>query len=446
MRTRSCKISNTTVRPTKISPARVSAFEVLSKIETERAFSSILLPTHGSRLNDLDRNLCYELTLGVLRKQIYLDRLITELSKNKKLDSAVAIALRLGIYQLLFLDRIPAYSAINESVELVARARKTSAKGFVNAILRRISKGNVEIHYADNVDKISVETSHPRWLIEHWASVFGLKGAFSVAEANNLPPGLTFRLTAKASSGRLENPDEWKPCSHVEGCVSVDRASPSLIRLAESGEIYFQDEGSQLVASAIRLGVNERFLDVCAAPGSKTTMIASGSSDRSALIVAGDLHRRRVGTLQDNCITQGVKHVNFVQYDASRELPFAEGSFDVVLVDAPCSGTGTIAHNPEIRYFLAHGDFQEFQRKQLSILGNASKMVKPKGRLVYSTCSLERDENEEVCEIFISNSGLFSSVKPAVPDRFLTSENFARTFPPRDRMDGFFIAEFKRAA
>jgi 16S rRNA (cytosine967-C5)-methyltransferase len=197
-----------------------------------------------------------------------------------------------------------------------------------------------------------------------------------------------------------------------------------------------------MVGKAVTLRPGERFLDACAAPGSKTTLIAGDSE--STFIVAGDRYWPRVEFLRKNCRSQGVTDVAVVQYDAEEALPFAEATFDTVLVDVPCSGTGTIRHNPEIRYFLDPTDFEALSKKQLQIVQNASKLVKPGGRLIYSTCSLEVEENERVIEQFLCHSRGFSSERPNVPARFLSESGTARTFPPRDNMDGFFIAALKR--
>jgi 16S rRNA (cytosine967-C5)-methyltransferase len=430
----------------KVSPARTSAFDVLLKIETEKSFSSILLPQYESQLSDVNRTLCHELTLGVLRRQIYLDRVIGKFAGAKKLDEAVRIALRLGLYQLLFLDRVPAYSAINESVELVGRARKKSAKGFVNAILRQASRSTLGLHFSEDIDRISVETSHPRWLIERWADEFGQTDAVSIAEANNRPAELAFRFTGKGISAGIQPGKNWSTSPVVNGCYTSRRATAELLALADSGKVYFQDKASQLVASAIKLSESDRFLDVCAAPGSKTTAVVARLATGSATVIAGDLHWSRVYNLNENARRQGIDWINIVQYDAENALPFAEAAFDWVLVDAPCSGTGTIRHNPELRYFLTPDVFPEFNSKQLAILKAASKMVKPGGRLVYSTCSLERQENEAVCNSFRESVRGFEKAAPNVPSKFLTEDGFARTLPHRDDMDGFFIAQFTRNA
>src|SRR5215213_6755782 len=418
----------------KISPSRIAAFEILAKIENEKAFSSALLPIYEEKLEAKDRALCHELTLGTLRKKLYLDRIIEKLTGGKKLDSAVKIIVRMALYQLIFLDKIPAHAAINDAVNLTQKAKKTSAKGFVNAVLRRFTRERIEPDFADEVEKLAVETSHPQWLIEKWIKDFGFQETARLAAANNETPRLSFRLTAKSS-------DAIKKSLARE---NIESEKKYLLELAESGKIYFQDEGSQIVGNAVELKENESFLDICAAPGSKTTQIASRKPQAANLIVAGDLHWNRVKILQENCKNQGAGFVNIVQYDAANALPFADESFDAALIDAPCSGTGTIRHNPEIRYFLEEKDFADLSAKQLKILRGASKLIKRGGRIVYSTCSLEKEENEEVIGKFLEAHDDFRQMLPRVPEKFLTGEGFARTFPQSDEMDGFFIAVFEK--
>ena len=416
----------------KISPSRIAAFEILTKIEKEKAFSSVLLPIAEEKLETKDRALCHELTLGTLRKQIYLDLIIEKLTNRKKLDLAVKIILRIGLYQMIFLDKIPAHAAINDSVNLVQMAKKTSAKGFVNAVLRKFTRETVEIEFEDEVEKLSVETSHPKWLIEKWIADFGFVETSRLAAANNETPKLDYRLTAKTTEATKHRSDK--------------ATKRQLFELAEKGEIYFQDKGSQMIGNAVELRENEMFLDVCAAPGSKATYVASkkAKGKRQNLFVAGDLHFQRVRILQKNCRNQGVGFVNVLQYDAENALPFADESFDVVLLDAPCSGTGTIRHNPEIRYFLETKDFAELSDKQLKILKNASKLIKRGGRIIYSTCSLEKEENELVCHNFLVDNIEFQTVKPNISDSYLMPQGFARTFPQNNNMDGFFIAVFEK--
>lgn len=414
----------------KISPARIAAFEILTKIEKEKAFSSVLLPIYEAKLPEIDKGLCHEITLGVLRKQLFLDAVIEKLTNGKKIDSAVKIILRIALYQLKFLDKIPAHAAINDAVNLAHRAKKTSAKGFVNAVLRRFTRENIQLNFPDETTRISVETSHPKWLIEKWIAEFGFEETEKLAIANNETPKLDFRFTAKTSEKTKQKIEEL--------------SKNDLYELAEKGEIYFQDEGSQMVGNTVQLKNNEKFLDICAAPGSKTTLVASENVKDKNLIIAGDLNFQRVNFLRGNCENQGVDFVNVLQFDAEKNLPFADESFDVALLDAPCSGTGTIRHNPEIRYFLTEKDFAELSGKQRAILKNASKVIKRGGRLIYSTCSLELEENETVCEEFLAENTEFRLIETNLSGQFVTEKGFARTFPQKDKTDGFFIAVFSK--
>ena len=192
----------------KISPARIAACSILTKIEKEKAFSSVLLPLAEEKIEAKDRGLCHEITLGVLRKQIYLDAIIEKLTNGKKLDIVVKIILRIALYQLKFLDKIPPHAAINDAVNLVQMAKKTSAKGFVNAILRRFTRENIELNFVDEIERISVETSFPRWLIEKWISQFGIAETEKLAIASNETPKLDFRFTAKTTEATKRRSDE----------------------------------------------------------------------------------------------------------------------------------------------------------------------------------------------------------------------------------------------
>ncbi len=437
----------------KISPARISAFEILQKIESEQAFSSVLLPIYEEKLEPKDRSLCHAVTLGVLRRKLFLDRIVEDFTKKKieKFDLAVSLALRIGLFQILFLDKIPAHAAINESVNLVYMAKKRSAAGLVNAVLRRAAREEINLEFADEIEKLSIETSHPRWLIERWTKEFGFEETAKLAAANNETAKLVFRLTAKSDEKTLETLKklnlEISESPIVTNAWEVLKSNEILHSYAEEGKIYFQDEASQLVAQAVRLKSNESFLDVCAAPGSKTTQInyRSGfSREQFGIFAAGDKHFRRLQILSETCARVGAKNVAIVAYDAEDDLPFADESFDAILVDAPCSGSGTIWHNPEIRYFLRDEDFAELSAKQLKILENASKILKIGGRLIYSTCSLEYEENEAVCERFLTAHPNFRLVSPDLPEKFLTDKGFARTSPQRDATDGFFITAFEK--
>ncbi|HKG48119.1 MAG TPA: 16S rRNA (cytosine(967)-C(5))-methyltransferase RsmB [Pyrinomonadaceae bacterium] len=424
------------VKSKEISPARVAAFNILQQVENG-AFSSVLLAAENPHLQPLDRALCHELVLGVLRWQLFLDTIVEHFSKRRveNLDAAVRIALRLGLYQLRFLTRVPSSAAVNESVSLVRAARLSSATAFVNAVLRRAVR---EPEYdpvakiSDPLEKIAVQTSHPVWLISRWTNSFGIDEAEAFARANNIVPPTAFRVVANranqseilsrlsAAGAALESSDIVKGAWRVSGATSLLR------EMSAAGEIYLQDEASQLVAEAMEVKRGERVLDLCAAPGGKTTLMADRAED-AAFIIAADRSATRMATVISTMRLHELKNIAPLILDATEKLPFVPGSFDRVLVDAPCSGTGTLRANPEIRWRLAPTDFANFAQQQQRIVSRAAEVLKPGGRLVYSTCSVELEENEEMIETL--DLKLIKTL---------------RTWPHREGADGFFVGIFQK--
>jgi len=449
-----------------LSPARRAAFEILRRVEDESAFASSLLATLDERLRSDDRGLCHELVLGVLRRQLWLDRVLEHFAKRRmeSLDSPVRLALRLGLYQMRFLSRIPASAAVNDSVNLVRANGLSSAAGFTNAVLRRATR---EADYdpaektLDPLEKLAIATSHPQWLVERWVKALGLDAAGALARANNDPAPVAFRLTTMtienkeetqrifdelASAGVKVQPSQTTPNSWR---VMGQSAAP-LRKLTSAGLIYLQDEASQMIAHMIDAKPLDRVLDVCAAPGSKTTHI--GALAPGAMIVAGDLYEHRLRVLRDLAKTQGNDSIQLAVADATVVLPFARASFDRVLVDAPCSGTGTLRHNPEIRWRIRAADIAELAAKQRQILAQAAKMVRPGGRLLYTTCSLESDENEAIALDFLNEHAEFDQLRlPTAliskdPADLITATGAIRTWPHLHDMDGFFMIAFERRA
>ena len=425
-----------------ISPARLAAFEILLRVEEAGAYASVLLATKAGQLKPNDRAFAHELVMGVLRRQLWLDHLIAHYANRdpRRLDGAVRVALRIGLYQLRFMSRVPPSAAVNESVNLVRRARLRSAESFVNAVLRRATR---EVDYdpvtqiANPVEKLALETSHPLWLIQRWADHWGLEETAGFARANNEIAPTAFRvvndpihapeiLDALKSEGMVLSPSAITP-----GGWRISDSSPLLHQLAREGRIYIQDEASQLVAHILNPGAGERVLDVCAAPGSKTTHIAALSGGNS-FIIAGDLHAHRLRTVAATAATQGFEDIHCVALDGSQQLPFVTEGFDRVLVDAPCTGTGTLRRNPEIRWRISAAD------------SNAAAMVKPGGRLVYSTCSVEPEENEQVVSSFMQQSTDFKALVLPVNSALLTTSGAVRVWPHKVGADGFFIAAFER--
>ncbi len=445
-----------------VSPARRAAFAVLRRVEEEAAFASVLLASNEDELRAEDRALCQELVLGVLRRQLWLDALIQHYAKRDaaNLDAPVRLALRLGLYQLRFLERIPASAAVNESVNLAKQSRLHSAASFINAVLRRATREpgyDPAANVADPIKRLSIETSHPAWLIERWTKMFGTEETRSFAYANNEPPPIAFRFVASNNASSNEADEsravldelraagaELKASAIAPGAWRVKGAGSLLRQLAREGKIYLQDEASQLVAHVLNVRTGERVLDVCAAPGSKTTHIAALSRNQSS-IIACDIREHRLRTLRESCLRQHAGSIQLVGLDATRPLPFAEQSFDRVLVDAPCTGTGTLRRNPEIRWRIKFPDIVELAKQQQLILASAAQMVRPGGRLLYSTCSIEPEENEAVVEKFLTKQSAFKKIQiPLVPEGLRTNSGAARTWPQRDGADGFFIACFER--
>ncbi|MFN2456011.1 MAG: 16S rRNA (cytosine(967)-C(5))-methyltransferase RsmB [Pyrinomonadaceae bacterium] len=452
----------------KVSHARLAAFQVLRRVEEDGAFASVLLAASVEEMRADDRALCYELVLGVLRWQLWLDRLIEHYARRgaETLDAPVRQALRLGLYQLRFLERVPQSAAVNESVNLAKHARLSSAASFINAVLRRATREpdyDPAANIVDPLERLAVETSHPAHLLERWANHFGIEDARAFARANNDAPPVAFRLTMKSIgvqksvNSKMDEPDkgllhqlraaggELQPSSIVPDAWRVAGAGGLVRELAREGRIYIQDEASQLIAHVLDAQAGERVLDVCAAPGGKTTHVALNTNDE-AQIFAGDVREQRLRTLLEACARQDVKSVRVAVFDAIAALPFPEGSFDRVLVDAPCSGTGTLRRNPEIRWRIKKNDIAELAQRQQRILARAAPVVRPGGgRLLYSTCSIEPEENESVVKSFLADHHSFKQLAVNVPASLLTSQGAARTWPQRDGTDGFFIALLERS-
>ena len=461
-----------------ISPARTIAFEVLHRVEAEGAYASDVLHAElGSRVSSENAALATEITFGVLRWRRLLDFLLDRQLKKSaaQLDLPVALALRMGLYQLRFLERVPARAAVNESVELVKRARKSSAASLVNAVLRRASaerpKGpnptdanRIERLFPADLplaDRLGILHSHPTWLVERWIKNFGAPSTAALLEANNRTPNLSCAfhdpaqrdevLAALKRAGlRIE------PGQLLNSAFAVRGGSPARTESFRQGSISIQDEASQAIPLLLGVQSRDTVLDLCAAPGGKTPPLvrAAGSKGR---VVATDRHAHRLRAMRNQFSRLGLDSVQIVELDAARDLPFGR-RFDRILVDAPCSGTGTLARHPEIRWRLRPEQLSEFHQLQVGILASAIKQLAPGGRIVYSTCSMEPEENEEVVSEALAGAppikpvardevakSLAPHVVPNLDAQTLIDANGEfRTSPVAQRTDGFFAAVLEK--
>ncbi len=461
-----------------VSIARQIAFEVLCRVAAESAYASDLLNARlGPRMGRADASLATEITLGVLRWQRLIDFLL-ERSLDKpveRLDLEVLVALRLGFYQLRYLARVPAHAAVGESVELAKRADKRSAAALVNAVLRRaapeakVSREELERLLpagASAAERAAILYSHPTWLVERWMKQFGPGRALLLLEANNRPaplscavldPDQATAVTASLEAAGLEvAPGRW-----LRSALTLSGGNPAAVEAFRLGQITTQDEASQMVAHLLMAQRGQNALDLCAAPGGKTILLARGVAPDGlesfdGFVVAADLHAHRCRSLQERLLRTRTPNVFPVALDATRPLPFVQ-TFDRILVDAPCSGTGTLARNPEIRWRLEAGDLGNAHRCQAAMLSNALPLLAGGGRLVYATCSFEPEENEQVVLEVLAENKEFQIVQdqtalaPHLRDGSRAADlfdlyGFFRTFPPESKTDGFFAALIGRRA
>ena len=452
-------------RGSKVSPARAAAFDILLRVERESSYASELLHSRTyASLTIADHSLATELVMGVLRWRSLLDFRISESSSQAlaRLDLEILTALRLALYQLLYLDRIPARAAINESVELVKRARKRSAASFVNAVLRKLAAAafnSPSLAEVASVEKLALYSANPLWLVERWFENYGNEAAREICRYNQSAPTTVIRLRHPDAESRLRSEGiELAPGAFLASARRVTHGDITKTAAFRSGLCVIQDEASQLVAALV--GTGQHMLDCCAAPGGKTLVMADHNPD--AKITAIDFHPHRARLLRKLTLVPDSEALEKSQIDVvaadARSLPFA-AKFDRVLADVPCSGTGTLARNPEIKWRLKCDDLLELQARQIAILRSAMAQVSAGGRIVYSTCSLEPEENEDVVEKALAEEPAFRVIDCAIELQRLRHEGeftssksmspirglYLRTLQGVHPCDGFFAATLEKA-
>jgi 16S rRNA (cytosine967-C5)-methyltransferase len=452
-----------------IARARRAAYEALRRVSTGSSDLAHAIVVHREPLDDeRDRALMMTIVTGALRWQNRLDWLIARAVRRdlRKLDPEILDILRLGLFQLLFLTRVPAAAVVDDSVKLARVAGKSSASGLVNGTLRNLSRSRDKLDLPTRptsdddasrdrwLDALSITGSHPRWLVARWIERLGTAAAATWVDFNNREPALTIRANTRrvtrvaladalAREGVATTPLRFAP----DG-LSVESGNPLRTSFADAGDFIVQDESSQIVPLLAGVAPRARTLDACASPGGKTLILGAGVA-RDGLLVAADRRWRRVTLLRDRLAQCGLDRARIVTLDLEGGAPFGD-VFDLVLLDAPCTGLGTIRRDVDIRWRREEPDLQRSAAVQRRLLREAAALVAPRGRLVYATCSSEPEENEQVAGVLAEPGSGFARVSRAalvaegVPDVLLDAAGALNTRPDLHQLEAFFGAAFER--
>jgi 16S rRNA (cytosine967-C5)-methyltransferase len=444
-----------------IAPARQAAFSALLAVEGGRSDLDTAMETARALVSDpRDVALLHEIVTGTLRWQGRLDWRVAGLTAkaSSRLDPEVRVALRMAAYQIEHLDRTPASAVVDDAVALVKRAKKTSAAGLVNAVGRRLARGDgpglpvaaPDASQDEVAEALAVVHAHPGWLVRRWLGRVAREDVERWLAFNNTAPPTTLRVNPfvapegrSAVAARLASAGiDTEPCAHAPLGLIVRRGSLAQVAAAAGGACHVQDEGSQLVALIAPVRPGDRVLDLCAAPGGKT--LAYGwAVGADGCVVACDVRPTRVALLAATIRRGRALTARAVHVSEAGPLPF-RAAFDVVVVDAPCSGLGTLRRDPDIKWRRTPDDLPTFQARQVALLHRAGAMVAPGGVLVYTTCSTEPDENADVVARFLAEATAFArrpmvvgpASEPIAP--FVEADGTFRLDPVRDGLEGYF--------
>ncbi|MDQ0337554.1 16S rRNA (cytosine967-C5)-methyltransferase [Caldalkalibacillus uzonensis] len=427
--------------------ARALALEALIKVEKQKAYSHLVLNQLLSRHPQLDlrdRQLLTELVYGTIQHQRLLDFYLEPFLKQgiAKLEGWVKQLLRLSVYQLYFLNRIPSHAVVNEAVKLAKKRGHRGIQGLVNGVLRnmlRQPKRSLDT-IVEPVERIAIETSHPTWLVARWVRQYGLDTARVICRANNERPAMTIRVNLlkaskqdvlsrlTASGYRVSETSEAEQGLKVENPAKL-MDSP----LFKEGYFTIQSESSMLVAPLLSPQPGMKVLDLCAAPGGKTTHLAELMANQGR-IVANDVHKHKLRLIETAARRLGITIIEVTARDGTAVSPEEWGTFDCILVDAPCSGFGVIKHKPDLKWNKRLEDIEQIKELQLHLLSNAAKLLKSGGQLVYSTCTIDKEENEGVIERFLEYH-----------PHFELAGDMRQILPQDFGSDGFFMVKLSKA-
>jgi 16S rRNA (cytosine967-C5)-methyltransferase len=450
-----------------IAPARVAAYQTLLTISNGRSdLPAAIERARATLKDDRDQALAADIAVGVQRWRAALDHLIIKLSRRPldRFDPEIIEILRLSLYQLLHLTRVPAAAVVDDAVKLAGKVGKRSAGGLVNAVLRAASRQRQSLPLPPRPDDTSnreaaldylcVTLSHPRWLVDRWLTRLGFEATESWLRFNNAPAPVTLRanglaVTPTYLAERLAHHDiVTRPGRYAPGALVIESGNV-LKKAHEIPDDWFviQDEASQLVTLLAGPRPGPDLLDTCASPGGKATAFAVAVGERGR-VVACDVRARRMALLRRTVTRTGARNIVLVRADVLQPLPFRV-LFDTVVVDAPCSGLGTLRRDPDIRWRRLEGDLASLSDAQRRMLTSAAASVAPGGRLVYATCSSEPEENEQVADWFLFQHAGFRALdaRSAHPDlsaELVDARGHFRTSPDRHGLEVFFGAVFEK--
>lgn len=435
---------------------REAAMDLLESIEKNQSYSNLLLNStiEKNKISPIDIGLLTELTYGTLQRRMGLDYFIKPFIKNsKKLDNWVHQLLRITLYQMVYLDKIPDRAAIYEAVEIAKKRGHKGIAGMVNGVLRSIQREGLPSmeEVSDPIERLSIETSHPEWLVKRWVHQFGYERTKEMCEVNLTAPLQTARVNLTKTTVRecIEDLDEEgfliEKSPVIPEAIRAMKGNLAFSRAFKKGMITIQDESSMLVAYALAPHENELILDACAAPGGKTTHIAE-TMKLTGGVISLDLHEHKVKLINENAKRLGLGNIKTIAMDSRNAAEhFEKEYFNRILLDAPCSGLGVMRRKPDMKYTKKEQDLYQLSTIQLNLLDSVSPLVKKGGILVYSTCTVDKEENENTVFKFLQEHPEFEvdvTLKERMPEAIqpLVTEGLLQILPQDFGSDGFFIA------
>lgn len=437
--------------------AREIAYKVLLDIEKNKNYSNMSINKHFKdvKLSNQDRGLATEIIYGVIENKYYIDYMIDKLSKVKtnKMEIYIKTLLRMGIYQIMFLNSISDYAAVNETVNL-AKKKNSKVSGFINGILRNVIRQKEtigEIKVKDDVDYLSIKYSYDKWMIRNWMIHFGKEFTEELLEVNSQRPSIylrtnTLKITRDELIQKLEQQNiKASKVNVVEEAIKVENLKDiENNTLYKEGLFTIQDISSMLVGKVMNPKENSLVLDVCSAPGGKTTHMAT-LMNNTGQVVSRDIYEHKLKLIKASCKRLGLTNVNVEEFNGISLDRESIGKFDYVLADVPCSGLGIIRRKPEIKY-KEKEEFRDLPPIQKNILENASKYVKKGGTLIYSTCTIQDSENIDIINEFLQKNKNFklAPINEVKVDLDNQEKGYMKIYPNVHDMDGFFISKLIR--